>query len=158
MTASQEATPEVRSAVQADLLAVLRIERASFPQPWPLAAFERFVGQRSFLVAETDGTIVGYVVADVTTDDGRHVGHVKDIAVHREYRNRGIGSTLLERALGILTASGTRTARLEVRASNQAAVGLYRSFGFDQRHTISEYYENGEDALVMVKQLSADGR
>lgn len=148
----------VREASQADLLEILRIERSSFPQPWPLAAFERYVGERGFLVAERDDSVVGYVVADVEVQGGHRVGHIKDIAVRETARNRGIGSTLLTRALSILASAGAGVVKLEVRESNQAAASLYRAFGFDHRHTVPEYYDNGEDALVMVAERPIERR
>lgn len=156
MTVRSAATPRVRVTVQADLLEILRIERDSFPQPWPLAAFERFVGDRGFLVAESDGGVVGYVVADVEVQGGHRVGHIKDIAVREDARNQGIGSSLLSRAISVLASDGAKVIKLEVRESNQAAAGLYRSFGFDHRHTVPEYYDNGEDALVMVAERPID--
>lgn len=50
-TASDADSFAVRRATRADLLEVFRIEQQSFPQPWPFAAFERFLGQSGFLVA-----------------------------------------------------------------------------------------------------------
>ena len=74
----------IRPAERADLLAVLGIERASFPQPWPYQAFQGFLGEPGFLVAVDalgdgaedgtttvldapggDGVVCGYVVAGV---------------------------------------------------------------------------------------------
>ncbi|WP_226004587.1 ribosomal protein S18-alanine N-acetyltransferase [Natrinema salinisoli] len=143
----------IRSAERADLLAVVRIENASFSQPWPYDAFERFLGEPGFLVAETNGQIAGYVVADVTQQIGRALGHVKDIAVHPEHRGDGVGSTLLSRSLGVLAARGAETVKLEVRRSNDDAKRLYREFGFDPLRRVPEYYGNGEDAIVMIRKL-----
>lgn len=142
--------PTVREAVDADLLAVFRIEKASFPQPWPFTAFERFVGEPGFLVAEVGPGVAGYVVADSMPNHGRPLGHVKDIAVHPDYRGEGIGSLLLDRALGVLAAGGARSVKLEVRESNDAARSLYEEFGFTHRKTVPRYYDDGEDALVLV--------
>ncbi|UPW02216.1 ribosomal protein S18-alanine N-acetyltransferase [Halorussus gelatinilyticus] len=155
----------IRQAVQADLLAVLRIERASFDQPWPFSAFERYLGDPGFLVAvareessgylDGDGneSVVGYVVANLVPNHGRAFGHVKDIAVHPEYRGEGIGGGLLERALTVLGTRGAQSVKLEVRASNDRAVGLYREFGFEYLRTVPRYYDDGEDALILVVDL-----
>jgi ribosomal-protein-alanine N-acetyltransferase len=147
---SGQPVPTVREAVDADLLAVFRIEKASFPQPWPFAAFERFVGDPGFLVAEVGPGVAGYVVADSMPNHGRPLGHIKDIAVHPDYRGAGIGSLLLDRALGVLAAEGARSVKLEVRESNDAARSLYEEFGFTHRKTVPRYYDDGEDALVLV--------
>jgi len=143
----------IRPAERADLLAVVRIENDSFSQPWPYDAFERFLGEPGFLVAQTDGEIAGYVVADVTQQIGRSLGHIKDIAVHADHRGAGVGSALLSRALGVLAARGAETVKLEVRRSNDGAKRLYREFGFEPLRRVSGYYGNDEDAIVMIRKL-----
>jgi ribosomal-protein-alanine N-acetyltransferase len=169
-----ETTAEVRPAERADLLAVLRIERQSFPQPWPYEAFQRFLDTPGFLVAVDDANrplsgnadddenplvqspVVGYVVADVVRSRGQPIGHIKNLAVHPDRRGAGFGSALLERALEVLSV--TETVKLEVRASNDGARSLYRRFGFERFRRVEGYYRNGEDALVMIREGdSADG-
>ena len=141
----------IQPATRADLLGVFRIEQASFPQPWPFTAFEGFLDTPGFLVAHHDGEVVGYVVADTVPNYGGQIGHVKDFAVSAAYRRHGIGRRLLDRAVAILEGSGVRRIRLEVRQSNDVAISLYRDFGFQQRHVLAGYYENGEHAIVMVR-------
>lgn len=159
----------IRPAERADLLEVHRIERASFPQPWPYQAFAGFLAEPGFLVAVGDqvagdagtvgeGDVRGFVVADVVSEFGRTVGHVKDLAVAPEWRGRGIGSRLLERALSVLVAGGAGRAKLEVRESNEGAKELYARFGFGPNHVVPGYYEDGEDALVLVADLAGPGK
>ncbi|WP_254762313.1 ribosomal protein S18-alanine N-acetyltransferase [Natrinema marinum] len=143
----------IRPAERADLLAVVRIENDSFAQPWPYDAFEQFLGEPGFLVAQTGGEIAGYVVADVTQQVGRSLGHVKDIAVHTDHRGAGVGSALLSRSLGVLAARGAETVKLEVRRSNDEAKRLYRQFGFEPLRRVPGYYGNDEDAIVMIRKL-----
>lgn len=134
-------------------MAVYRIEKTSFPQPWPFAAFEGFLGEPGFLVATVDGRVVGYVVADTVPNAGRTLGHVKDIAVHPDYRGRGIGAQLLGSALTVMREKRASRVRLEVRESNDSAIRLYRRFGFQFRRTLPRYYDDGEDAYVLVSEL-----
>jgi len=149
--------PFIRPARRSDLLAVADIERQSFPQPWSVAVFERFLDAPAFLVAigrgdpSLDGTVVGYVVADSVPNHGEALGHVKDLAVHPERRRQGIGRRLLERAVCTLRSTGVGSIKLEVRASNEGAKRLYRGAGFVHRRTIPRYYDDGEDALVMLR-------
>lgn len=177
----------IRPAERADLLAIHRIERASFSSPWPFEAFERFVGEPGFLVAQDvsgdevglaendhpdvlhdpgpdpeevggtgsidDAGVVGFVIAEITPNHGRAFGHIKDLAVHPEYRRRGIASTLLERAIVTLAGEGATSVKLEVRESNEAARSLYESFGFSPMRRRGAYYEDGEDALVLAREL-----
>ncbi|PSQ27645.1 ribosomal-protein-alanine N-acetyltransferase [Halobacteriales archaeon QS_9_68_17] len=166
MTTAPDARSDVRirEAEAADLLAVVRIERASFPQPWPYDAFERYLDAPGFLVAvdgEGDGedavdtrNVVGYVVADFVPNHGRGLGHVKDLAVHPDRRGEGLGATLLEAALSKLAARSARTVKLEVRESNDRARSLYEEFGFEPLRRVPRYYDDGEDALILVRDLS----
>ena len=150
--APPHSSARVRPVERADLLAVHRIEQESFPQPWPFTAFEQFLDEPGFLVAEDDA-VVGFVVANAVDHHGQHLGHIKDLAVRNERRGEGIGSLLLARALGILDRSGIRTTKLEVREGNDPAISLYRSHGFEHRRTVPGYYDDGEDALVFFRSL-----
>jgi ribosomal-protein-alanine N-acetyltransferase len=151
-TSRARADVEVREADRADLLDVFHIEKQSFAQPWPYAAFERLLDAPAFLVAERDGAVVGYVVADTVPNHGTSVGHVKDLAVHPEHRGEGIGQTLLSEALMNLFVEGAGRVKLEVRASNEPAQALYADFEFEVHHIVSNYYDDGEDAYVMVRE------
>ena len=137
----------VRAAGRADLLDVLRIERDSFAEPWPYAAFESLLDAPAFLVA------VGDDVADRTPNHGRDIGHIKDLAVRPDARGAGIGRRLLREALVELSLSGAVVAKLEVRAGNDAARSLYRAEGFEPTRRVPRYYGDGEDALLLVTDL-----
>jgi len=149
--------PPIRPAERADLLEIHRIEQSVFPQPWPFSALESYLGESGFLVAETDAegvpVVAGYVIADTVPNHGTPLGHVKDLAVRPDQRRGGVATALLKRALSVLAAAGSESAKLEVRADNDGAIRLYRRFGFEHRKTIPNYYSNGEDALVMVRLL-----
>jgi len=97
--------------------------------------------------------VAGYVIADTVPNHGTPLGHVKDLAVRPDQRRGGVATALLKRALSVLAAAGSESAKLEVRADNDGAIRLYRRFGFEHRKTIPNYYSNGEDALVMVRLL-----
>ncbi len=144
--------PTVRPAERADLLDVLRIERASFADPWPYAAFESSLDEAAFLVAEgeTETTVHGYLVASLVPNHGRAIGHVRDIAVRRESRGAGLGRLLLTTGLDRLRRGGAATVKLEVRESNDPARSLYRDVGFAPARRVPRYYDDGEDALVMT--------
>jgi ribosomal-protein-alanine N-acetyltransferase len=141
----------IRTAVRADLLAVFRIEKRSFEQPWPYDAFESVLGAPAFFVAEGGGRIVGYVVGDTIDTRGTSIGHIKNLAVDPDCRREGIGTRLLARGLSTLDAVGVERVKLEVRRSNESAQSLYASFGFERHHTVPGYYEDGEDAYVLVR-------
>ncbi len=143
----------IRPAERADLLAIHRIEQAAFEQPWPYAAFERFLGEQGFLVATRNGGVLGFVVSDVTPNHGRDIGHVKDLAVHPDAQGYGIGRQLLQRALVGMYVDGAAITKLEVRANNEAAKSLYYSEGFSQIRRVPRYYQDGEAALILTVEM-----
>lgn len=75
------------------------------------------------------------------------------LAVLPEYRRHGIGETLLKRLLSGAKRRGAEKMFLEVRQSNLSAQSLYVKQGFEQVAMRKKYYPDGENALVMVKQL-----
>lgn len=162
MTTTSDASPAedltIREARRADLLAVFRIEKAVFPQPWPFASFEQFLSNPGFLVATEDGAVVGYAIADVTESGGRDLGHLKDIAVHPKAQGRGVGRALLRRVLVSMAVAGANVVKLEVRESNDVAQSLYDDVGFERVQRVPGYYDDGEDAYVMVLDIETWNR
>lgn len=146
-----EAETIVRPASRADLLDVTVLENRCFPHPWPYTAFERHLDAPAFLVAINGERIVGHVVGDVRDDFFGPLGHIKDLAVDPAMRRRGIGRRLLAAALRLLAGNGVERTTLEVRESNEPAIALYRSFGFERQRIHPGYYEDGEDAIVMIR-------
>ncbi|WP_336328023.1 ribosomal protein S18-alanine N-acetyltransferase [Halovenus sp. HT40] len=140
----------VRPAERADLLDVYRIETDSFTQPWPFSAFEQYLGEPGFFVAAGE-SVVGYIIADIVSNQGIPLGHIKDVAVREDARGNGIGRLLLRRAITMLEAQRVHAIKLEVRESNERAINLYRSHGFEHRRTIEKYYDDGEDARLLVR-------
>ncbi|RLF88826.1 ribosomal-protein-alanine N-acetyltransferase [Thermococci archaeon] len=146
----------IRRATMEDLEEVGRIERLSFPNPYPRSFLYQlyFSFPEGFLVAELEGRIVGYVITRMRS---RTEGHVVAIAVDPEYRGRGIGKSLVLRAMKILREKGSRRVRLEVRVSNEVAISLYKSLGFEIEGVIRRYYMDGEDAYLMYKYFEDEG-
>jgi [ribosomal protein S18]-alanine N-acetyltransferase len=141
----------LRLATESDLPAVLAIEQASFSQPWTSTAFRNeFNNPYSRLwVLEERTLVIGYVCTWFIDDEGQIV----NVAVLPAYRRQGIGRFLVQHVLQEAKKQGVRSLSLEVRSSNFAAVDLYRSFGFERIAVRERYYENGEDALLMVCEI-----
>lgn len=154
-TVDPPADVTVRRVERADLLDVLRIEKTCFTEPWPYTAFESFLDEPGFLVAEREGDVVGYVVSDVMPNHGRDIGHIKDLAVAPDARGMGVGRLLLQRGLVSLSLSGAAVVKLEVRVGNEPALSLYRDVGFEPARRVPAYYADGEDALLMVLDVDA---
>jgi ribosomal-protein-alanine N-acetyltransferase len=188
-----------------DIPAVVAIDRASFPDPWPPSsytyelrharasyyyvlleqpdpskprslgayaasdqehsdsdskpAWQRWVGRVRVLserIGLGSGTnsehLIGYAGLRVT----RQVAHITTIAIHPDWRGEGLGELLVLILMRQSLAVSKNRVTLEVRAANRTAQNLYRKFGFRFTGTHRGYYRNGEDAWLMVADLTTD--
>lgn len=144
----------MREAVEGDIDGVLEIERESFPNPWPREELERRLGSGIFLVYDRGGRVLGYLVASrCRSPIGGPFIHLENLAVRGDARRRGIASALLRELISLAGREGLRRILLEVREGNEAALGLYRKFGFTERRKLLSFYSDGEDALLLELQL-----
>jgi ribosomal-protein-alanine N-acetyltransferase len=134
-----------------DLSEVLAIEQASFKYPWKGASFQAemekpYAGLTVARVKTLARPLAGYVCFWLVADELQ----VTNIAVHANYRRRGLGKHLLIHALQLGYYTGARSALLEVGLFNTPARALYEKLGFVVLHRRPGYYsESHEDALVM---------
>jgi [ribosomal protein S18]-alanine N-acetyltransferase len=145
----------LRDARLADVDAVLRIEQASFGDPWSRSAFTDLLDDPrvTFLIADRSGSVRGYVVAWFVLDEGE----IGNLAVAADARRQGIGALLLDGVVGAARLSAVHALYLEVRDSNLAARALYASRGFVEVGRRRDYYRRPrEDALVLRLQLPGD--
>jgi ribosomal-protein-alanine N-acetyltransferase len=138
------------SMSMADIDDVVEIERLSFATPWSRDAFEDELARNnmaSYLVVRDEhGRAVAYGGQWVILDEA----HITNIAVHPDFRRRGIGHKLMVALMCQALARGARRMTLEVRVSNLAAQALYAQLGFRPSGVRRGYYmDTGEDALVM---------
>lgn len=143
----------IRKAKISDLEAIKEIEDESFINPFTKEDLLYEISQNpvsNFLVLEKDGLVVGFIDYWVTFDSAT----IDQIAVKKSERNQGFAKILLEKSINDLKELGEVSFfTLEVRASNEPAINLYKSFDF-QKVTIKEkYYDDGEDAIYMIKGL-----
>lgn len=147
--------PELRPGRPGDAPAVARIERASFPDPWPPEVFEECLEPWSGVstwVAADAGRIVGYVCAAIPSPG---VLHVANLCVARPVRRMGVGRLLLETVEDWGAVSGCTACFLEVRCTNRAAVGLYIGRGYLPCGRLPEYYGPRRHGLRLVRSLEA---
>ena len=143
----------LRDMASADLDAVLRIEREVHGHPWTLGNFsDALRSEYQCKVFEQEGEMLGYAVLLLAVDEAE----LLDIAIAAAHQRKGAGRKLLESMLALARHENMRRMVLEVRASNQPAIALYRASGFEQIGLRRDYYPatNGrEDAILMGKVL-----
>jgi ribosomal-protein-alanine N-acetyltransferase len=142
----------IREVEEQDLSSVLDLEYKCFPDPYPLTLLHRLhsMHRETFLVAESNGRVVGYVIGAIRW---RNTGHVLAIGVEPGARRQGIGAALMEEVMRKFQLKGVRLVRLEVRKSNLQAQNFYRKLGFIERFEVPFYYEDGESAITMERNL-----
>lgn len=135
-----------------DILRISEMEKECFPQePWSFkmlaSSFEtdNFTG----LIAEDGDEIIGYAGITLASDSA----DIDNVAVAEPYRSSGVGTALVERLVEVAKNRGVNKVFLEVRVSNSVAMELYIKCGFKGAYARTRYYSDGEDCLVMVKEL-----
>jgi [ribosomal protein S18]-alanine N-acetyltransferase len=127
---------------------MLRLDQICFGGHWSIDTYQRELASDNghFVGAFLDSHLIGMGCFWAILDEA----HITLLALHPDYRGRGWGKDLLTGLLAKAVAIGMNYATLEVRASNEAAVGLYEKIGFVIAGVRKKYYqEPTEDALVM---------
>jgi ribosomal-protein-alanine N-acetyltransferase len=143
---------QFRPMTTADMDEVMAIERSSYRFPWSERFFlqELQVPCARSILAEIDGGIVGYILFWLLPGSV----DIHNVAVHINFRRRGIARLLLSEVLAQARAQSATRVTLEVRKSNVAAKKLYERIGFQVTGTRQGYYsDDGEDALTMSLDL-----
>ena len=146
--------PDVVPTGDQDLDEIIAIEREAFNPPWLRAHFLYEIHDnpyaRNYVLRSAGGRVLGYVFTWELEDELL----INNIAVHRDYRKKGLGKLLVSEILERGRRNGCRAARLDVRPSNRPAVELYSGLGFRVIGIRKGYYGNGrEDGWVMVRSL-----
>lgn len=137
-----------------DIDGVFNISNSCFSMPWSMKSIKGELNNplAKYIVArdESSNVVVGFVGIWIVVGEGS----ITNIAVHPDYRNQGIGGKLLDSLINLCNDLNCSLINLEVRASNFAAQGLYKKYGFIVDGVRKGYYEdNKEDALLMTKNL-----
>lgn len=135
-----------------DILKISEMEKECFPlEPWSFKMLASSFESENFygVIAEDDGEIVGYGGITVVYD----TADIENIAVTEAYRRGGVGSAILDRLTAAAREKGAQKVFLEVRVSNTPAMLMYLKHGFNGLYARTRYYSDGEDCLVMTKEL-----
>ena len=138
----------IRQAKLSDVPAISRIENESFDAPWSAKEITKDVtsgGNIYFAVAMDENECMGF--AEMRSVAGE--AQIYNIAVSSEARGRGIGEALLRHLIEKAESIGCSAVDLEVRAGNDAALGLYEKLGFKEVGRRRKYYSGKEDAILM---------
>jgi ribosomal-protein-alanine N-acetyltransferase len=138
-----------RQMQEHDLDIVMQIEPTIYSHPWTRGNFmdSLHAGHQGWVMMQRE-EIVGYAVVMVVLDEA----HLLNISVAGPYQKQGLGRQLLAHLINHAKVNKMSNMYLEVRASNVAAIALYKKMGFMQTSLRRGYYagEAGrEDAILM---------
>ena len=135
-----------------DILAVSDMEKECLSgEAWSYATLaSAFENASSYgLVAEDGGEVIGYGCITCAADSA----DLENVVVAESYRRGGVGRAIVEGLLAEAKARGVQKTFLEVRVSNVPAMSMYLKCGFYGVYARTRYYSDGEDCLVMCKNL-----
>lgn len=140
----------IRRMQMEDLRQVCEIERDNFSVPWSEKSFSESMERNDtiFLTALVGDEVAGYLGCYCIAG----IGEITSVAVKASYRRKGIGGMLLEQLYKEGNVFDTQEFYLEVRESNEAAIGLYTRQGFVKEGIRKNFYEKPlENAVIMIK-------
>jgi len=152
----------IRYAEASDVPAVIKVNAATLPEHYSDYFYYEILNEfpNTFIVAELGGEVVSYIMCRI--EYGLSVmrrfglarkGHIISIATLQEHRGKGVGTTLIQRAMEEMRKGGCKEVFLEVRVTNEDAVRLYGKLNFQVNGTMTGYYKDGESAYLMAQQL-----
>jgi len=148
--------PRVRRFRASDMDAILKIEHICFRKDaYDRNLFADFYHKCGglFLVAGHNGNICGYMVTCTRSRQGSRMAQLVSVAVVPTARRAGIASALMESTLRRLRRRRVKRLSLTVKIRNHAALAFYRKYGFLQLRILPRYYEDGQDAWLMVRDI-----
>ena len=137
---------------EAHVAQVAALEKLCFADPWSESSVASELNNplSYWLVAVEDDAVAGYIGSQSVLGES----DMMNVAVHPDYRRRGIGEALVLALCHGLKDRGNVSLALEVRASNEPAKALYEKLGFALAGRRPNYYRNPrEDALILKKVL-----
>ena len=128
---------------------VAELERICFADPWSEKSVASELDNKwaLWLVAVEDDRVIGYIGSQTSIDET----DVMNVAVHPDFRRRGIAESLIIRLVEELKNRGSHALMLEVRASNAPAIALYEKLGFLQVGCRKNYYRNHKEAALILR-------
>jgi ribosomal-protein-alanine N-acetyltransferase len=149
---------DIRQFNTDDIRDVVQINKECLPENYPDQFFLglHYHAPKAFLIAKVNAKTVGYIMCRIErgiSSFGRlptKKGHIVSVAVLQEERHKGIGTAIIKAGMKAMEDYGAEEFFLEVRKSNEAAVSVYESLGYEARRVLRGYYRDGEDAYLMV--------
>lgn len=140
---------EINIMTEDDITFVAALEKQCFSTPWNEHMLKPELSDKTavFFVAKTEGEVSGYIGSHNVLGEI----YISNICTGKEFRNKGIAKMLIEHLICYAKNNKAEFLTLEVRKSNEPAISLYRSFGFEKQGIRKKFYSNPtEDGYIMT--------
>ena len=137
-----------------DIDAILPLENELYHKPWQKKDYEYELNENPFayylkLVNKDNQEIMGFIGFWIKFEQAE----ITKVSIAKKYQGYKLSKLLMADAEQRIRLAECENITLEVRVSNVVAINLYKSCGFNIVATRKKYYENGEDAYLMLKEL-----
>jgi [ribosomal protein S18]-alanine N-acetyltransferase len=142
----------IRRVQPNDIFPVIALAFETLPERYNPSIFNQFYEScpEGFLVALNNDSIIGFLIG---IEPIPNTARILMLAVKELYRRQGIGSALLSQFIKEMRQQYVTRIELEVRTSNKGALQFYKKKGFLLQTTLQQFYQNGENAYSMCKEL-----
>lgn len=148
-------TFRIRKARPDDLAPLLQLEQASFSSDLlSRRRLRHWIGAANgilLLAEDPSGGLLGSCL--VITRRNSRKARLYSIATAANSRGRGVGAALLREAEQQARLRSCTQMHLEVAEDNQAALALYQREGYTRTDFLPAFYEDGRNALRLVKSI-----
>lgn len=142
---------KIRKLEESDIAEVARLEKELYPLPWSAAAYEESLRNpcARLIVLREDERLIGCGGVFIASGDAE----IARVGVAKSYQGRGYGKALLAYLIKLARDEHCDRIVLEARVSNTTARKMYEAAGFKEIITRKSYYDDGEDAVLMIKKI-----
>jgi len=148
----------VKEILQEDLEAIAKIDEELYHKPWSAKDFENELKNNPYAYyfkmvnSDNNDEIVGYIGFWILFERAE----ITKVSIVKKYQGYKLSNILMEDLEKRVRLANCENITLEVRVSNERAINLYKKHGFSIVATRKKYYDNGEDAYLMLKELKYD--
>lgn len=146
----------IRPMEESDLEVVMYLENTCFLAPWGLKELTYEINDNPvsnlWVIESSMHGVAGFVDYWITFDSAT----ICQICVNPLFRNKGLGSQMMNEVIKDCKANKVRNITLEVREHNSSAIKLYEKFDFKKVLIKEKYYTNGDNAIYMIKEMEGN--
>ena len=147
-------TLQILELLNEDIDAILPLENELYHKPWQKKDYEYELNDNPFayylkLIDKDSNEIMGFIGFWIKFEQAE----ITKVSIAKKYQGYKLSKLLMADAENRIRLAECENITLEVRVSNVVAINLYKSCGFNIVATRKKYYENGEDAYLMLKEL-----